>query len=228
MTVEKINEFKEVKEFLKTKKLSIYEMASIQHYFDIVDLLKNRLSAKQLKEVDNKKINIINDYNYLESAIYSEKDDLMCLVILKNLYGVSMSKWDFANYLDMNSLQELYTDEEVYNATIEEITRFYSDNKEKVLTMKAKQIENHLENKLIGKTMTKQKLNNILDIELRRLGFSNCDLDETLWDEADTFDKSLLGSFTDREYTNMWYAEIYYKDAQEDKIKITEITIENE
>lgn len=94
--------------------------------------------------------------------------------------------------------------------------------------MNAKQIERRLENKLIGKTMTKQRLNNILDIELRRLGFSNCDLDETNWDEADVFDKSLLGSFTDREYIDMWYAEIYYKDAQEDKIKITEITIENE
>lgn len=126
----KLNEYKEVKELLKNKSLKVYEIDSIEHFYNTLnDFDFNEILTQEEKsKIGQNTINIINDYNYLDCEINAEnKTDLMIFLMLVCLTGRGLnefSKWKIADYLEYNSLFEVLEDRETLSEELESIKNY--------------------------------------------------------------------------------------------------------
>lgn len=130
MTTQKINEFKQVKEFLKNKSLKVYEICNIEHFFYILNdfKLKEILTQEERNEIELNVTSIINNYNYLEfNIIVENKDDLMLFLMIAYLSKKDMNKlnkWAVADYLEVNNLFEVLEDRKCFHEELEKIKNY--------------------------------------------------------------------------------------------------------
>ena len=142
MNKTKINEYKEVKEFLKNKSLKAYEIDTIEHFYNILnDFDFNEILTQEEKsKIEQNAINIINGYNYLDCEINAEnKTDLMIFLMLAYLTGRStndFSKWKIADYLEYNNLFEVLEDRAILEEELESIKYYLTKRSKKKMIYK--------------------------------------------------------------------------------------------